>query len=146
MTPVQGAHTAVVVLGFSCDHGKGVPSEPLQHRLRHGAAVATRSAANYLLCTGGLDVGHDPSLPTEAEIMGAWLTETGELGPIPPVVLLEKAATSTRENALYSLRVLREQVRKRMSPHRDCVCALISYKCVCAPHAYISSCMPRPPL
>lgn len=103
--------TAVVVLGYSCDHGRGVPSKPLEHRLQHAVNVAEATHARYIVCSGGIDAEHADGLPTEGEIMADWIRSHPH--PDGLVILTEGGSTSTRENAVYSLNVLQAQVRER---------------------------------
>lgn len=56
--PTGDGRTAVVVLGFSCDHRAGKVSLPLTHRLAHAARVSAALPASHILCTGGLDPAH----------------------------------------------------------------------------------------
>lgn len=113
--------TAVIVLGFSCDHGSGLPSDPLKHRLEHAAEVAKRVSASTIVCSGGIDHRHDQLLPTEADIMARYLESLPDVqenradGSPRFAILRERRSTSTRENALFSFELLAKEVRRAVA-------------------------------
>ncbi len=120
---------AVVVLGFSCNHRAATPSDPLKHRLAHAADVAVAARADTVVCSGGLDAGQVQTYPSEGEIMAAWMSalpvmQRARADPSSRLVVLpERKSVSTRENALFSLQLLAQQVRcvvVRTVPLRFC--------------------------
>lgn len=104
LTPAPG-HTAIVVLGASVSRGTVPPL--LASRLDKAAQLyrRERSAGHTpLVVTSG---GQGPDEPvTEARAMGGYLREHG----IPDDVLVEEdRSTSTRENLVFSHRLLAER-------------------------------------
>ena len=89
----------------------------MEHRLDHAAHVALAVGADTVVCSGGIDREHDQRLPSEGEIMAAWM-EASEVirqarstGRTRVAILAESTSTSTRENAIFSLQLLAAQVR-----------------------------------
>lgn len=96
---------AVICLGYSCDHTRGVPSPTLEFRVE--AAVALwRQRGGTLVFSGGASERVRAGLPTEADVMAAYSRQLLRVGE-EPTMLLERRSTSTRENALFSLPMLK---------------------------------------
>ncbi|KAG8468964.1 hypothetical protein KFE25_007482 [Diacronema lutheri] len=98
------APSAIVCLGYACDHVRAVPSAALAFRVEAAMALWRRTGTT-LIFAGGASEHVRVGLPTEADIMAAHarrlLTDREQ-----PRVLLERESTSTRENALFSLPLL----------------------------------------
>lgn len=88
---------AAIILGAAVWEG-GRPSPSMYARVKEGVKLYQRGLVAKLIVTGGL--GRIP--PTEAEVM-AKLAKS--LGVREKDILLEKEATSTRENLLYSKKI-----------------------------------------
>ena len=100
-----GRADVIVVLGYAIDHALGKPTPTLQFRLEAAVELWRQTGASIVLSGGASDAIHLGRL-SEARVMRSYITdvllEQGE----EPVVLLEENSTSTRENALFSLRML----------------------------------------
>jgi uncharacterized SAM-binding protein YcdF (DUF218 family) len=98
------AASVVVVLGYACDHLRGVPTATLSYRIETAVELWRRSGGAIVL-SGGASEHARPELPSEASIMHAYAKRL--LRPAEhPTIRLENRSTSTRENALFSLRML----------------------------------------
>lgn len=102
---------AIVVLGYSVDHTRGLPSEVVKSRVRHAFLLWSQLRHRrrpVVVFSGGSGNGIPAHLPTEADVMAAYfarlVAESGS--PRAKRVLLERNSTSTRLNAVYSLRLV----------------------------------------
>ncbi|KAJ1640464.1 DUF218 domain-containing protein [Pavlovales sp. CCMP2436] len=99
------AADSIVVLGYSCDHVRGIPSPTLALRVEAALSLWRRTGAS-LVFSGGAGEQVRAGLPTEADIMASYAGTLLATGEPPPRILLERKSTSTRENALFSLPTL----------------------------------------
>ncbi len=97
---------AVIVLGAAVV-APGVPGPALIRRLEHGVTTFRRTAAAYLVLSGGI-VAHPP---TEAEVMRRLALQRGVH---EAALVLEDRARNTFENALYCGRIIRERGWQRL--------------------------------
>lgn len=98
---------ALVCLGYTCDHERGLPSPTLQYRVEAAVALWRRWPGAALVFSGGSGERVRPGLPTEADVMAAYAERL--LGGVVDGlagISLERESTSTRENALFSLPLL----------------------------------------
>lgn len=102
-----GRADAIVVLGYAVDHALGKPTPTLQFRLEAAVELWRQTGASIVLSGGASDATHLGRRLSEARVMRNYITDALlERGEEEPVVLLEENSTSTRENALFSLRML----------------------------------------
>lgn len=101
-----GRADAIVVLGYAVDHALGKPTPTLQYRLEAAVELWRQTGASIVL-SGGASEASDLGRLSEARVMSSYITdELIARGGEQPVLLLEERSTSTRENALFSLRML----------------------------------------
>ncbi|MFC3960938.1 YdcF family protein [Nocardia jiangsuensis] len=97
---VRGPETAVVVLGYGLLPDGSMRPE-LVHRLQAGYVQALLAPASPVVVTGG----NPQQGVTEAAAMADWLVAHGIA---PARVHIESAAESTRQNAEFTARILRD--------------------------------------
>ncbi|MEM1362566.1 MAG: YdcF family protein [Pseudomonadota bacterium] len=97
--------TAIIVMGAAVWEG-GVPSPTLKRRIAAAAECYHQGRAPWVIATGGLG----RFAPSEAEVVRSELVAV----EVPyEAVLLEDRATSTFENALFSIELMRKRDLQR---------------------------------
>jgi uncharacterized SAM-binding protein YcdF (DUF218 family) len=103
-----------VILGYAL-HRNGTCTRPLQSRVEVGVALFERGAARGLIFSGAHPGGGLRAV-SEAGAMAAYaasLLPQPDSSPSPGVWIHEDRSTSTRTNALYSLRLILEQAQQQ---------------------------------
>ncbi len=107
------AFDVAVVLGYALQRD-GEPTKVLRERIKAGVALHQSGAARALIFSGGHPGGGRRGNRSEAEVMATWgktlLPEQDAGHDSVGGWHLEEDSTSTRENALFSLRMAREDV------------------------------------
>lgn len=114
----------VILLGHAVDHATWAVSNITVDRLRAAEAVVCGPGAPSPHATVVLSGGTEQGPPTEADVMAHWLRARGVCGEAALArLVLERGSTSTRENALGSLRAIAGAGGggSRGSPARVCV-------------------------
>ncbi len=108
MDPSSPELDALVVLG--CKVHEGAPSAALERRLVR--ALQSKCAAPLVVMSGGKTWAGD----SEAEVMAAWWRTSESTGDSTSAVelLLESGSLTTRQNALYTARLLRPRSVRRI--------------------------------
>lgn len=96
---------AFVVLGYALE--KGEMADELIGRCDAAAAVAKAFPNTIIVCSGGATGEKNPKHHTEAGLMKAYLTE--KCGLDAGRIYTDEKATTTVENAVNTMRILREQ-------------------------------------
>lgn len=102
--PITGRH-AFVVLGYELKNGK--MTDELKGRCDAAAAAAKAFPDSILVCSGGATGANNPHGNTEAGLMKKYLVNT--CGIAPERVFTDTKAKTTTQNAINTLRILREQ-------------------------------------
>ncbi|MBR0226816.1 MAG: YdcF family protein [Clostridia bacterium] len=102
--PITGRH-AFVVLGYELKNGQ--MTDELKGRCDAAAAAAKAFPDSILVCSGGATGGNNPHGNTEAGQMRKYLVNT--CGIAEERIFTDKRAMTTTENAVNTLKILREQ-------------------------------------
>ena len=94
----------LVVLGFQLNPDGSMRDE-LTERLKVAKACADQYPRALIACTGGGTAAANPEA-TEAGKMAEWLTENGV---DPQRVIVEDRSKTTAQNAVFTLKILKEQ-------------------------------------
>jgi uncharacterized SAM-binding protein YcdF (DUF218 family) len=98
--PPEEPHQAGIVLGAALWDGK--PSPALKERLEMALSLYRQGKVKYLIVSGG----PESDRITEAEVMKRYLTARG----VPDDrILKEDRSTNTKENLLYSKKILKDK-------------------------------------
>jgi hypothetical protein len=102
--PITGRH-AFVVLGYELKNGQ--MTAELKGRCEAAAAAAKAFPDSILVCSGGATGSNNPHGNTEAGLMKKYLAN--QCGIEPERIFTDKKAMTTAENAVNTLKILREQ-------------------------------------
>ena len=107
---LEGGETAHfgVVLGYALEKD-GTPTAALRDRVRLGVRLLEKGAVRRLVFSGGHPGGGLRGNKSEAEIMEAFATKIIAAGGDAGRFLLEEASTSTRENALFTEKLVSKE-------------------------------------
>jgi vancomycin permeability regulator SanA len=103
-SPNAARANVIVVLGYAID-ALGKPTPTLEFRLEAAVELWRQTGATIVLSGGSSDAIHLGRL-SEARAMETYITDELLARGEEPVILLEERSTSTRENALFSLRIV----------------------------------------
>ena len=99
----ENSRHAIVVLGFALQDGEMQPE--LMGRCDAAAAMARSYPSAILVCSGGATGTNNPEGHTEAGLMRDYLAEHCEIDPSR--IFIDEKATTTAENAVNTLEILR---------------------------------------
>ena len=102
---------AIVVLGYALADGQ--MQAELIRRCNAAAAFARTYPDSILVCTGGATGANNPDGNTEAGLMKTYLTE--ECGLDASRIYIEDTSMDTRENAVNTLQILKENEIRSMT-------------------------------
>lgn len=108
---ICAAKHAIIVLGYQLKDGEMQPE--LEQRCEAAAALARSLPEAILVCTGGATGSNNPEKHTEAGMMKDYLSDV--CGITPDRIFIDELARTTKENAEYSLAILREQGSETMT-------------------------------
>lgn len=97
--PSDRSADCIVIFGAAVRPNR-TPSDALRYRLEEGLLLYQQGRAPRIVVTGG---GKDDYL--EADVMAEWLVNRG----VPAeAVIMEPASATTRDNGVYTARIMRE--------------------------------------
>ena len=102
---------ALVILGFELKNGQMQPE--LTARCEAAAALARALPETIIVCTGGATGDNNPDRNTEAGLMKKYLVEN--CGIDASRIYTDDAAMTTAENALNTMKILRQQKAHSMT-------------------------------